>query len=178
MFRSQNLAVLLLVAFLASPADAACIVGPDQMPARLTGEWKVSLCESSSHNWIRYENTETGEVHTAGRYAKGFGGIKKSWTCRQSWPKAPVSGVIWDIDLKHEAEVRQGVYVLRSCYVSDPVVYRGTNCGHGHCCLRRNCTTHARDAWCFYSGEYYRLGMIHSPGALRRQICSAGCRCR
>jgi hypothetical protein len=33
-----------------------------------------------------------------------------------------------------------------------------------------NCTTYARDAWYFYTGEYYHLPAIASPDALTAQV--------
>ena len=36
----------------------------DQAPRQLSGVWYVSLCASSGHAWIRFQNESTGEVHT------------------------------------------------------------------------------------------------------------------
>ncbi len=169
MHRFPSLCALLLLAC-ASTANAVCILGPDDMPRQLCGVWKISLCGSDYHNWMRYQNVETGVVHTVGRYGKGFGGATDPCTGCETWPSAPVCGVIWDIDLKYEPAVRRGEHVLRSCYVRNPFIHRGGLDGHGHCGLRLNCTTHVRDAWHCYTGEYLCLPPLHTPHALERSL--------
>ena len=49
---------------------------PWDVPERLLGLWEISLCVSETHAWIRFRSVETGEIHTCGRYARGFGGVK------------------------------------------------------------------------------------------------------
>lgn len=140
--------------------------GPHELPARLEGVWKISLCISGPHSWIRFEHTDTGDVHTLGRYKQGVGGIRNVTTGEQVWPDAALSGVQWDLDLQHEGDVRQGKYRLVSVLVENPPIYRGRDDGFGYHLLRNNCTTYARDAWHYYSGEGYPLPIVHTPGHL------------
>ena len=144
------------------------IVGPDELPECLPGLWRVSLCAGCGHTWILLRNPETGEFHTLGRYGTGFGGEHDCRTGKRVWPAAPDCGVIWDIDRKFHCGVRKDGRVLRSCYVRNPRIFRGTFDGHGHCGVRVNCVTYARDAWHFYSGEWYALPPIATASALER----------
>jgi len=146
------------------------IRGPSELPRQLAGVWEISLCVGDTHAWIRFENVETGEVHTCGRYGKGFGGITDKSSGMSIWPPAPVGGVLWDMDLMYEQGIRSDKRVLRVVRVSNPVVYRGTFNGYYHFGVRMNCTTYARDAWFFYAGEYYHLPAIASPDALATQL--------
>ena len=50
--------------------------------------------------------------------------------------------------------------------VNHPVIYRGALNGFGHLGVRVNCVTYARDAWYFYTREYYSLPPIASPRSL------------
>jgi hypothetical protein len=142
------------------------IRGPAELPAQLLGVWDISLCVSDSHAWIRYENVQTGEVHTCGRYGRGFGGITDKISGKEVWPAAPTGGVLWDQDLLYEFGCRPDKRVLRVVRMENPPIYRGAFHGRGHLGVRINCATYARDAWYFYSGEYYCLPMIASPDAL------------
>jgi hypothetical protein len=163
--------VSVLLAAVCSPAAVqGQIRGPSELPKRLTGIWDISLCVGETHTWIRFQNVETGEVHTCGRYAKGFGGISDKDSGVPLWPPAPEGGVIWDMDLLYEHGVRQDKRVLRVVRVLDPEVYRGRLNGYHHFGVRMNCTTYARDAWYFYTGEYYHLPLIASPDALATQV--------
>jgi hypothetical protein len=151
------------------------ILGPDQLPRQLPGLWRINLCVSWDHAWIYFEHAEIGERHTLGRYTRGFGGEFDWRTGRWIWPHAPACGVVWDMDLRFHAGVRSDGCVLRTCYVWHPRIYRGRANGYGHCGIRMNCATYARDAWHFYAGERYALPLIATPRALRNSVCgSAG----
>jgi hypothetical protein len=126
----------------------------------------VSLCVSDTHAWIRYQNVETGEVHTCGRYGRGFGSVTDSLTGKRLWPAAGSSGVQWDMDMMYDHGLRQDMRVLRSTMVQHPIIYRGSLKGFGHLGVRMNCTTYARDAWYFYTREFYPLPPIATPRAL------------
>ena len=80
---------------------------PWDVPARLTGPWEISLCVGESHAWIRFRSVETGEIHTCGRYARGFGGLKDAKTGSELWPPARASGVLWDVDISYESAYPQ-----------------------------------------------------------------------
>lgn len=144
--------------------------GPSELPKQLVGIWDISLCVGDTHAWIRFQNVETGEVHTCGRYGKGFGGITDKASGAPLWPAAPTGGVLWDMDLLYERGLRQDKRVLRTVRVLNPLIYRGFFDGHHHFGVRMNCTTYARDAWFFYTGEYYHLPLIASPDALATQV--------
>jgi hypothetical protein len=146
------------------------ICGPSELPKQLAGVWEISLCVGDTHAWIRFQNLETGEVHTCGRYRKGFGGITDKSSGMSIWPPAPAGGVLWDMDLLYECGIRSDKRVLRVVRVSNPVVYRGFLNGYHHFGVRMNCITYARDAWFFYTGEYYHLPLIASPDALATQL--------
>ena len=160
---------LLVLQFGAGSLDAQ-ILGPSQLPTQLSGLWQVSLCTSCTHAWIRFQHTTTGEVHTLGRYTRGFGGVIDWRTCQRQWPAAPASGVIWDQDLKFEWLLRSDMHTLRSCHVWNPCIFHGQNDGYGHCGLRMNCTSHARDAWHYYSGEWYDLPPLELPCAIEKAV--------
>ena len=115
----------------------------------------VSLCVGDTHAWIRYQNVETGEVHTCGRYGRGFGSLTDSRTGQRLWPAAGSSGVQWDMDMMYDHGLRSDMRILRSAVVNNPVIYRGALNGFGHLGVRVNCVTYARDAWYFYTREYY-----------------------
>jgi hypothetical protein len=146
------------------------IRGPSELPGQLAGTWEISLCVGDSHAWIRFQNIENGEVHTCGRYGKGFGGVTDKSSGVSIWPSAPAGGVVWDMDLLYEQGIRNDKRVLRVVQVANPIVYRGPFNGYGHCGVRMNCTTYARDAWWFYTGEYYHLPLIASPDALSTRV--------
>lgn len=165
MRRRAYLIGLLLLAT-AQGAARAEIHGPSQLPEKLHGLWMISLCVGDTHAWIRYQNLETGEVHTCGRYGRGFGSVRDARSGRLLWPAARHSGVQWDMDMMYDRGVRKDMEVLRSTIVRDPVIYRGTWNGFGHLGIRINCVTYARDAWYFYTQEYYPLPPIASPRAL------------
>src|SRR3954454_15366158 len=142
------------------------IHGPSRLPAQLPGPWMVSLCVGDTHAWIRYQNVETGEVHTCGRYGRGFGSLTDSRTGQRLWPAAGSSGVQWDMDMMYDHGLRSDMRILRSTVVNHPVIYRGALNGFGHLGVRVNCVTYARDAWYFYTREYYSLPPIASPRSL------------
>ncbi|MFQ5732394.1 MAG: hypothetical protein ACE5KM_10635 [Planctomycetaceae bacterium] len=140
--------------------------GPLDMPGRLEGLWKVSLCINDGHCWIRFENQKTGDSHTMGRYPRGTGG-RLDEQGQVKFPNAKVSGVQWDLDLKYEPDVRNGKYLLLSVLVKNPPIYRGSGHGIGYSALRNNCASFARNAWHYYSGEGYPLAWIPTPEDLR-----------
>jgi hypothetical protein len=159
-----------LLAIALAPAFAhGQIHGPARLPRQLSGDWLVSLCVSDTHAWIRYQNIETGEVHTCGRYGRGFGSINDSRTGQRLWPAAGSSGVQWDMDMMYDQGLRLDMQVLRSTIVRNPIIYRGAFHGFGHLGIRINCATYARDAWYFYTREFYSLPPIASPRALADQ---------
>lgn len=163
-FRAAFTGLIMIVA--ARGTARGEIHGPTGLPDRLHGLWMISLCVGDTHAWIRYQNLETGEVHTCGRYGRGFGSVKDALSGRQLWPAARHSGVQWDMDMMYDRGVRTDMKVLRSTIVRDPVVFRGSLRGFGHLGIRLNCVTYARDAWYFYTREYYPLPPIASPRAL------------
>jgi hypothetical protein len=136
----------------------------------LEGIWDISLCVGDTHAWIRFQNVETGEVHTCGRYGKGFGGITDKNSGASLWPDAPAGGVLWDMDLLYEQGLRHDKRVLRVVRMLNPPVFRGAWNGYHHFGVRVNCTTYTRDAWFYYTGEYYHLPLIASPDALATQV--------
>ena len=160
-----------LILAVAETSLQAAIVGPDHLPAQLTGVWRVSLCVTHRHSWIVFQHAETGELHTLGRYVKGLGGRTDWCTCRRLWPGAPACGVTWDIDVKYHNGLQRRGRILRSCHVRNPCIFRGENNGYGHGGVCMNCATYARDAWHYYSGEWYSLPPIATPCALERQVC-------
>jgi hypothetical protein len=173
MFRRASLVLATVLLCGALPPADVDPKGPHELPERLEGLWKVSLCISGPHSWIRLEHTGTGEVHTLSRYKQGVGGIRNVTTGEQVWPAAAVSGVQWDLDMQYEDEFRQGKYRLLRVLVENPPIYRGRDDGFGYYLLRNNCTTYARDAWHYYSGEGYPLPVVHTPehllvGVLKR----------
>jgi len=145
-------------------------LGPDDVPRKLKGKYKVSLCIRSGHAWIRFFNLRTGETHTAGRYGGGSGGRFDTATGQKLWPSAENSGIHWDMELKQELFIRAGKFKLISVYVTDPEIFRGEAGGYGHYLVRNNCATYARDAWKYYSGEFYDLGVVHLPADLRSAV--------
>jgi hypothetical protein len=142
------------------------IKGPGQIPTQLQGVWKVSLCSQPGHSWIRYEHVETGEVHTIARFRKGAGGRKSKATGQVIVPAVPESGLYWDQDIRMEPDVRAGRFILLSCLVKDPAIPVGKNQGAGYAAIDDNCATYARDAWHYYTGEFYELGAVHYPNTL------------
>lgn len=170
-------ALRVFVVILSSILSATCAVasgevqvgGPGAFPTQLHGPWKISLCGTWRHNWIRFENVETGEVHTASRYNRGRGGMRSS-SGKQIWPDAPATGVTWDMDLKYEPDVARGKHILRSCYVRDPLTYLGKHRGRGHLYVWLNCASYTRNAWTFYTGERYCLFPVAAPCLLNHAV--------
>jgi hypothetical protein len=137
---------------------------------QLHGLWKVSLCITRGHAWIRYESVDTGEVHTIGRYSKGEGGRVDPQTGRQVWPETQEAGLQWDMDLRYEPHIRKGRFLLLSVLVDSPRIIRGEKDGYGHGIWHVNCVTYARDAWACYTGEYYDLPIIALPDDFRAEV--------
>lgn len=152
------------------------VLTPCEFPVRFAGRWKISLCifvkcGDPGHSWLRYQNCETGEIHTVGRYQKDHGGTKNPDTGEWVYPPAPISGVIYDLDLKREKQLLSGEAHAISCYVNDPIVWRGENGGFGHGGHRANCVTHCRDGWQYFTGERYDVGVVfQSPLELQKEI--------
>lgn len=143
---------------------------PWGVPERLLGLWEISLCVSETHAWIRFRSVETGEIHTCGRYARGFGGVKDWKTGAELWPPAHAWGVLWDMDLAYECGLRNDMRALRTVLVKNPRIYRGALHGYGYLCMQMNCATYARNSWYFYTGEYYRLPLIATPWSLAERV--------
>jgi RHS repeat-associated protein len=152
--------------------------GPNDLPIELKGMWKVSICADDAHAWIRFEKVDTGEVHTTGRYKHGFGG-RVDEDGNQVVPPTFISGVQYDHDLIKEEGVKNGKFVTRSVIVKDPKIFKGKNpfgfggapyswVGLGD--ATNNCSTYARDAWFFYSGEYHYMPGPDHPSRLRMWI--------
>ncbi len=137
-------------------------MGPDELPVQFQGAWKVSICTTRHHAWIRFENVESSETHTLGRFVKGVSGLRDS-TGKQITPDVGQSGVYMDMDLMFEDEIRRGRCILLSVVVENPMIYRGANRGFGYTLCRRNCTSFARSAWEFYSGEHYTHPLLDMP---------------
>lgn len=140
--------------------------GPEVVPDRLSGDWRVSLCVKEGlhrgHAWIRYENIRTGQVHTVGRFQKNVRPTRRRSTGEVLYPRTRVSGLHWDYDWRYEHEVRQGQYIVGSVLVRDPWIFEHDD-PYGHRTLRDNCVTYARDAWEYYSGQRYDLSLVHTP---------------
>ena len=151
--------------------------GPETVPQQLFGVWQVSLCVKPGfhhgHAWIRYENIDTGEVHTIGRFQRNVRATRRRSTREILYPRTTESGLHWDYDWRLEHEVRQGKYVVGSVVVRDPFIF-----GHddlaGHGVIRDNCITYARDAWQYYSGQHFDLALLHTPEGFLRTIESEG----
>lgn len=151
------------------PVQRAERLGPKEIPYRLEGWWRVSLCVKEGlhrgHAWIRFENVHTGMVHTIGRFKDGVRGVRHRATREWLYDPITVSGLYWDHDIRYEHEVRQGEYLQGTVLLEHPWVYRGDNV-FGHGVIRNNCVTYARDAWKFYSGQELDLSWIHTPERL------------
>jgi len=147
-----------------------CRKGPGELPERLEGVWKVSLCISDGHTWIRFENVKTSRVHTLGRYFIGNGGWWDKKARRWIYPPAARSGVYLDRELRCEADVHSGKIPMLSVLVRNPRIYRGRGNGFGHWGVQNNCVTFARDAWHYYCGEAYPLPRIHAPDDLLYEV--------
>ena len=151
-------------------AGPAVCKGPSELPERLEGPWKVSLCVSSDHAWIRFKHLETGELHTLSRYQRGWGGQWDAEEHRWVAPRVAVSGVQWDRDVDHEEMFDGGRCVFLSVTVRDPKIFRGRGDGLGFNAYFNNCTTFAREAWRYYSGESYWWPGLDLPTALQTII--------
>ena len=146
-------------------------IGPDDLPETLPGRWKVSLCVmvQPGHAWIRFENVETGEVRSISRFHLFVG----AWFDEENWKwhYAPTTrtGVYMDREQSIHTKYPKDRWLLLSAYVDNPKIYKGENT-HGHGMARNNCVTYTRDAWYFYTGEYYALHRVHDPAELRRAV--------
>jgi hypothetical protein len=130
----------------------------------LPGRWKITIIAGGGHAWIRFENTETGEVHTAGRYKFGYGD-RYDEDGNMIEPPVAVPGVQWDKDLKKEDGYKSGLWKSRSTQKEDPPVYKGEN-PFGYADTTNNCATYAAEAWEYYTGEHVPLPWPHHPTAL------------
>jgi hypothetical protein len=79
------------------------------------------------------------------------------------------TGLYMDREQGREPELADGSEILRTAWVDNPRIYvaRGPR---GHALVRNNCATYARDAWHFYTGEYWELPAIHTPRSLRESV--------
>jgi hypothetical protein len=85
---------------------------------------------------------------------------------------AQIDGVQWDLDMQQEYLIGSRQVFIVTTLVENPRIYRGRNNGYGHGCIVNNCVTYARDAWHYYSGEYYVLHSgCHTADTLQRAIC-------
>ena len=144
--------------------------GPDSLPGQQTGLWRVSLCAVHGHIWIRLADTASNRVLTLGRYRKGAGGRYDAKSGGWLVEPAASSGVQLNMEQCHEPAVLQGRHVLLTATVRNPKIFRGAGNGYGHGGLRNNCVTYARNAWHFYTGEWYDLPTVHTPKSLYRAI--------
>jgi hypothetical protein len=146
-------------------------IGPDQFPERLSGRWLLSLCVSQdhAHAWIRFENVETGELRSISRYHMLVGGWFDRRQMRWIYPPTVRPGLSMDRDQRYEEDVLQGGTLLAFRYVDDPPIFIGGG-PYGHGVIRNNCVTYARDAWYFYTGEFYELPMLHTPSDLLEAV--------
>ncbi len=152
------------------------LLNPDQMPCRLKGTWKITMvlevdCNQFGHAYLRYENVDTGEFHTIGRYCRGWGNARELIGNPSPVGPSPFSGVVWDLDAAREPEYQARKFYAISTVKTDPFVLRGINGGWGHGGLVNNCNTHVRDAWHCYTGEWYDLCPVwHTSNHLLSQI--------
>lgn len=140
--------------------------GPGEIPGRLEGRWKISLCINPYHAWIRYEKVDGKEVHTLSRFQQGRGGRRDARTGRRLTLPVEASGVSWDNDLVYESLIRKGKYLFLSTVVENPVIYLGQGEGRGYSIFGNTCVTQTRDAWRFYTGELYDIDPTAMPGDL------------
>jgi hypothetical protein len=134
------------------PAGLVQIGDPDQLPSSLPGTWKISLCIAGEQSWLRLEDLKTGEFHTLSR-----GGQNPQ-------------GVQWDLDVARESEITSTSHIRASTTVQNPRVFRGTQKDRGYGPSTGNCAGFSRDAWYFYSGEWYPLPSPPSAAALRELV--------
>lgn len=139
--------------------------GPGEIPESLPGRWKVSLCIKNTHTWIRYQNLDTGEIHSVSRYHVLVGGWYDIHHLRWHYPPTVRPGLYMDREQMIEDKVQDGKYLLLSTIVDDPVVF-GHDKSYGHGTYVNNCVTYTRDAWHFYTGEWYDMPPVHTPGDL------------
>jgi hypothetical protein len=142
--------------------------GPSDVPDKLDGTWQVSIVVGGGHAYIRYENTETGETHTVGNYEHGYGG-RIDANGRVIIPPVTLPGLQWDQDMKKEAGFKGDLFQSRTVVIKDPVIYKdSTPFEYGW--YGDNCTTYAKDAWHFYTGEVYFIVGPDVPGYLESAI--------
>lgn len=150
--------------------------GPETVPKRLYGTWRVSLCVRPgwhrAHAWIRYENVVTGEVHTVGKFQKWVRPTRRRRDGEVLYPGTRTAGLHWDYDWRYEHEVRQGKYVIDSVVVHDPWIFRDDD-PRGHGTVRNNCVTYARDAWAYYSGQQFDLPVLHTAEGFLRKVADS-----
>lgn len=137
-------------------------------PAQLQGTWWVSLCVKGNHAWIRFQNADTGKVHTLCRAMKGWGQEKDPATGQIIKPGCPFDGVMWDADLDFD-QPGKPAYLHITTIVKDPMIFKGANNGQGYGKFKLNCAVFARDAWHDYSGDSLTI-LVPSPEALEGAI--------
>lgn len=143
--------------------------GPGEIPERLVGRWKISLCLNPYHAWIRYEKVDGKEVHTLSRFQQGRGGHRDATGRRLTLP-VEASGVSWDNDLVYESLIRKGKCLFLSTVVENPVIYLGQGEGRGYSIFGNTCVTQTREAWRFYTGEQYDIDATAMPGDLAMAV--------
>ena len=108
------------------------------------------------------------DVHSVGKYEHGYGG-RRDDAGRIIIPPVTIPGIQWDREKFKEQGFRDGLFPHRTIIIKDPKIYKGTT----PCCfsvLDNNCTTYARDAWYFYSGEWAPLPGPDLPSTLRAWV--------
>jgi len=146
-------------------------IGPADLPEQLPGRWQISLCVSddNGHAWIRFQNAETGEIRSIGRFHLLVGGWFDRGRLRWNYLPTFRTGLYMDREQRREPELADGSEILRTAWVENPRVYIASGV-RGHALVRNNCVTYARDAWRFYTGEYWELPAIHTPKSLRESV--------
>ena len=132
----------------AAPAAAAL----DPVPSSLPGTWKVHLCIAGQQSWIRLEQAQSGEFHTLSRSGQN------------------PSGVQWDLDVQRESQLTSLDHIRASITVQNPRIFRGNDKGRTYAPSPGNCAGFTRDAWYFYSREWYPLPSPPSAAALRELV--------
>jgi hypothetical protein len=78
--------------------------------------------------------------------------------------------VQWDLDVQREIERKSIDHIRASVTLQNPRVFRGSDKGRGYGVSAGNCAGFTRDAWHFYSGEWYELPSPPSAAALRELV--------
>jgi hypothetical protein len=133
------------------PAASATSI-QDGLPSSLPGTWTVHLCIAGEQSWIRLENAQSGEFHTL------------------SYSGQSQTGIQWDLDVQREIELKSIEHIRASVTVQNPRIFRGATKARNYGLSPGNCAGFTRDAWYFYSGEWYPLPSPPSAAALRELV--------